>query len=103
MVIGTLAIAAVAMAYILTRTPEMRTLFPGLAEADKAAVVEALQAAGITPGMDSMTGSVQVPASDYHKARMLLAGQGLRKLPQRVMRCSTTCRSGPAAQSSRPA
>ncbi|RKS88260.1 flagellar basal-body MS-ring/collar protein FliF [Sphingosinicella microcystinivorans] len=79
MVIGTLAIAAVAMAYILTRTPEMRTLFPGLAEADKAAVVEALQAAGITPGMDSMTGSVQVPASDYHKARMLLAGQGLPK------------------------
>lgn len=79
MVISTLAIAAVAMAYILTRTPEMRTLFPGLAEADKAAVVEALQAAGIAPGIDNMTGSVQVPAGDYHKARMLLAGQGLPK------------------------
>ncbi|MBB4632822.1 flagellar basal-body MS-ring/collar protein FliF [Sphingosinicella soli] len=79
MVIGTLAIAAVAMAYILTRTPEMRTLFPGLAEADKAAVVEALQSAGISPGMDNMTGSVQVPAGDYHRARMLLAGQGLPK------------------------
>lgn len=79
MVIGTLVIAAVAMTYILTRTPEMRTLFPGLGEADKAAVVEALQAAGITPGIDNMTGSVQVPAAEYHKARMLLAGQGLPK------------------------
>lgn len=79
LVIGTLVIAAVAMTYILTRTPEMRTLFPGLGEADKAAVVEALQAAGITPGIDNMTGSVQVPAAEYHKARMLLAGQGLPK------------------------
>lgn len=79
MVIGTLVIAAVAIGYILTRTPEMRTLFPGLPEGDKAAVVDALRSAGISPGIDTMTGSVQVPAADYHRARMLLAGQGLPK------------------------
>src|SRR3546814_17397178 len=62
---------------IMTRTPEMRTLFANLPEADKAAVVEALQAANFDPAVDSLTGSVQVPAGDYHKARMMLAGHGL--------------------------
>src|SRR3546814_14867368 len=61
----------------MTRTPEMRTLFANLPEADKAAVVEALQAANFDPAVDSLTGRVQVPAGDYHKARMMLAGQGL--------------------------
>ncbi len=79
MVLTTLAIAAVAIIYILTRTPDMRTLFPSLPEADKAAVVEALQAANFSPSIDDLSGSVQVPASDYHKARMLLASQGLPK------------------------
>src|SRR3546814_4903094 len=46
---------------------EMRTLFANLPEADKAAVVEALQAANFDPAVDSLTGSVQVPAGDYHK------------------------------------
>src|SRR3546814_820051 len=77
MVLGTLALALVAIIYIMTRTPEMRTLFANLPEADKAAVVEALQAANFDPAVDSLTGSVQVPAGDYHKARMMLAGQGL--------------------------
>src|SRR3546814_5034426 len=75
MVLGTLALALVAIIYIMTRTPEMRTLFANLPEADKAAVVEALQAANFDPAVDSLTGSVQVPAGDYHKARMMLAGQ----------------------------
>lgn len=79
MVLATLAVAAIALIYILSRTPEMRTLFPNLPEADKAAVVEALQAANFSPAIDNQTGAVQVPASDYHKARMLLAGQGLPK------------------------
>src|SRR3546814_9513014 len=77
MVLGTLALALVAIIYIMTRTPEMRTLFANLPEAGKAAVVEALQAANFDPAVDSLTGSVQVPAGDYHKARMMLAGQGL--------------------------
>src|SRR3546814_16741468 len=77
MVLGTLALALVAIIYIMTRTPEMRMLFANLPEADKAAVVEALQAANFDPAVDSLTGSVQVPAGDYHKAPMMLEGQGL--------------------------
>lgn len=79
MVLGALLLAIVAMVYILTRTPEMRTLFTSLPEADKAAVVEALQTANFNPAIDDMTGAVQVPVSDFHKARMLLASQGLPK------------------------
>src|SRR3546814_18761573 len=52
MVLGTLAIAALAMLYILTRTPELRTLFANLPEADKAAVVGALQTANFNPAIE---------------------------------------------------
>lgn len=79
MVLATLAVAAIALIYILGRTPEMRTLFSGLPEADKAAVVEALQNANFSPSINDATGSIEVPAGDFHKARMLLAGQGLPK------------------------
>ena len=78
-VLVTLAVAALALIYILGRTPEMRTLFSSLPEADKAAVVEALQNANFTASINDATGSIEVPASDFHKARMLLAGQGLPK------------------------
>jgi flagellar M-ring protein FliF len=54
-----------------------RTLFSGLEDADKAAVVEALQGAGISHTLDSGSGALTVSEDDYHQARMLLAGQGL--------------------------
>jgi flagellar M-ring protein FliF len=54
-----------------------RTLFSGLEDADKAAVVEALQGAGISHSLDSSSGALTVSEDDYHQARMLLAGQGL--------------------------
>jgi flagellar M-ring protein FliF len=56
-----------------------RTLFSGLADADKAAVVEALEKGGIAHSLDSSTGAVTVSEDQYHAARMLLAGQGLPK------------------------
>ncbi|WP_166039169.1 flagellar basal-body MS-ring/collar protein FliF [Sphingosinicella sp. YJ22] len=54
-----------------------RTLFSGLADSDKAAVVEALQGAGIAHQLDSSTGAVTVSEDDYHQARMVAAAQGL--------------------------
>lgn len=53
------------------------TLFPGLAEADKARVMDVLNAAGINAAVDALTGEVEVTAADYHRARMQLAAQGL--------------------------
>lgn len=56
-----------------------RTLFSGLPDADKAAVVEALESAGISHTLDSASGALTVPDDKYHQAKMLLAGQGLPK------------------------
>jgi flagellar M-ring protein FliF len=63
--------------WLILREPARMTLFPGLAEADKARVMDALNAAGIDAAVDSLTGEVEVTAADYHKARMQLAAQGL--------------------------
>jgi flagellar M-ring protein FliF len=76
---GLLAVAAVAMLYLAVRSTDYRAVLPNLAEEDKASVVEALTSGNFDVRVDPSTGSVQVPAADYHKARMLLAGQGLPK------------------------
>lgn len=64
-------------AFLFLRQPATTILYPGLAEADKARVLEALTAAGITATIDDATGEVEVPSADYHKAKMELATQGL--------------------------
>lgn len=54
-----------------------RTLFAGMEEAEKAAVVEALNTAGVANSIDRSTGAITVSEDDYYRARMLLASQGL--------------------------
>lgn len=54
-----------------------RTLFAGLPDDQKAAVVEALTTAGVRNAIDRDTGAITVSDDDYHRARMLLASQGL--------------------------
>ncbi len=54
-----------------------RTLFSGLPDADKQAVAEALESAGISHSIDSSSGALTVSEDNYHQARMILAGQGL--------------------------
>lgn len=71
-------IGAAALAWAMLSTPPQRVLFASLPESDKAAVAEALSAASIANSIDG-TGSITVAEGDYHKARMLLAGQGLPK------------------------
>ncbi|WP_294339403.1 flagellar basal-body MS-ring/collar protein FliF [uncultured Sphingomonas sp.] len=71
-------IAAAALAWATLRTPPQKVLFGGLADADKSAVVQALDTANIENGVDG-SGNVTVSEEDYHKARMLLAGQDLPK------------------------
>ncbi len=73
--LGVLGIAA--LIWMMVAAAPSRTLFSGLADADKAAVVEALNSAGITNAIDRDTGAVQVSDDDYHRARMTLASQGL--------------------------
>jgi flagellar M-ring protein FliF len=68
-----------ALAWSALSTPPQKTLFAGLADADKAAVTSALSAAGIESHIDDSTGALTVNEGDLSKARMQLAGQGLPK------------------------
>ena len=72
-------IASAALAWFMLSTPTQKTLFSGLPDSDKSAVISALKAGGITGRLDESTDAVTVSESDYAKARMLLAGQGLPK------------------------
>lgn len=71
-------IGAAALAWAMLSTPPQRVLFASLPESDKAAVADALTAANIPNAIDG-SGSITVGEDDYHKARMLLAGQDLPK------------------------
>lgn len=72
-------IAAAAIAWMTLASPQQKTLFSGLPDADKAAVTAALQQANIASRIDEGTGALTVNEDDYSRARILLAGQGLPK------------------------
>ena len=72
-------IAAAALAWMMIASPTQKTLFAGLADADKASVTAALSQANITSKIDEGTGALTVAEDDYSRARILLAGQGLPK------------------------
>jgi flagellar M-ring protein FliF len=72
-------IAAAALAWMTLSTPPQKTLFSGLADADKAAVVASLDQANISSKVDDGSGAITVNEDDYSRARMLLASQGLPK------------------------
>ena len=72
-------LAAIALAVMALRTPDWRPLWPGLSDADAAAVTQALAAANFDHRVNSDTGTVEVAAGDVARARILLAGQGLPK------------------------
>ena len=63
--------------FISFREPSKTTLFSSLSEADKSKVVESLRQNGINVSLDSATGEVLVPSTDYYQSKMLLAAEGL--------------------------
>jgi flagellar M-ring protein FliF len=75
-----IALAGIAaLIWMAFSAPPGRDLFRGLPDEDKAAVVEALQGAGIDYSLDRSSGALEVSEADYHQAKMLLAAQGLPK------------------------
>lgn len=68
-----------AAAWLALQSPTQAPLYAGLAEADKAAVAEALQASGIGYTLDPASGALSVDAEKLHEAKMMLAAQGLPK------------------------
>lgn len=73
--IGMLGLAA--LLWMTFSAAPGRTLFSGLPDADKQAVAEALDSAGISHSLDRSSGALTVSEDNYHQARMILAGQGL--------------------------
>ena len=73
------ALALAGGAYVAFSSPAQTPLYTGLAEADKAAISEALQAAGIAYSIDPQSGAINVAQDQVHQARIALAGQGLPK------------------------
>ena len=63
--------------FISMREPAKTTLFSSLSESDKSKVVESLRQNGINVSLDSATGEILVPSTDYYQSKMLLAAEGL--------------------------
>ncbi len=76
--LGFLALVALAaIVWMAFSAAPSRTLFAGLPDEEKAAVVETLNTAGVANSIDRSTGAITVSEDDYHRARMLLASRGL--------------------------
>lgn len=71
-------VAGLALIYLL-REPAMVTLFPKLGDEDKAQIMQVLEAQGIKAKLEGSTGQVAVPRADFHRAKMVLAANGLPK------------------------
>jgi flagellar M-ring protein FliF len=71
------AVAVGVVAWMLLAPADRMTLQSGLPEAEKALALDALTAAGIDAQMDPATGILSVLSSDFHRARMVLATEGL--------------------------
>ncbi|MCG7492812.1 flagellar basal-body MS-ring/collar protein FliF [Thalassobius sp. Cn5-15] len=63
--------------YMMLAQPKRLSLYTDLPEADKARAVEVLTGGGIDAIIDQSTGALRVTEADYHKARMMLATEGL--------------------------
>jgi len=67
------------MAYITMSAPPPRALYPSMADSDKEAAQQLLQKNGIDVTLDPGSGSLTVPAAEFHEARIMLAAAGLPK------------------------
>lgn len=70
-------IAAVLIGWLVFSAPARAPLYRSLPDSDKAAVVAALQEAGMAVALDPSSGAVMLPPDDHARARMLLAAEGL--------------------------
>lgn len=71
--------AAVFAIFIYTMLGEQNkaTLYSGMPEAEKSRALDVLTAAGITAEIDTASGKLTVLQTDFHRARMILAAEGL--------------------------
>ena len=75
------ALAAAGLLWSLIGAAPARELLPAMSDADKALVAAALDAGGIGYSIDNGSGAIEVVGDDYHRARMVLAAEGLPRTP----------------------
>lgn len=75
--IAAAAVAIALLGWLILGDPGRTPLFRQLPDVDKAAIVAALEDAGLDVALDSRTGDVLLPPDQQARARMLLASQGL--------------------------
>lgn len=80
--IGTGAIALMAIIYLAIAQGPQRILYAGLSDGERAKVVEALETGGIAYAIDNATGAITVSQDDVYRARMLVASDAGLAAPQ---------------------
>ncbi len=74
--IGLVILLAVVVYATMSASPP-RSLYPNMADADKEQAQQLLTKNGVDVSLDPLTGALQVPASEFHEARIMLAAAGL--------------------------
>lgn len=75
---GLAASVAIGVAVVLwSQQPGYKLLYSNLADQDSLAITDSLQRAGIPYSLANGTGTILVPESSVHEARLKLAGEGL--------------------------
>ena len=74
--IGLVILLAI-VAYATMSASPPRSLYPSMADADKEQAQQLLTKNGVDVSLDPLTGALQVPASEFHEARIMLAAAGL--------------------------
>ena len=74
----TLFVIFIGMVFFISfREPSRTTLFSSLPEHEKSRVIDVLRSNGIDVSIDSATGEIIVPSTEYYEAKMKLAAEGL--------------------------
>ena len=82
MVVAGVALVVFFVLYQYMTATVFRVLVPNMSEADKQSAYEALDVAQMDPRIDPNTGQLTVPTENYHRARIVLASQGLPRATQ---------------------
>ena len=73
--IGLVILLAIVVYATMSASPP-RSLYPSMADADKEQAQQLLTKNGVDVSLDPLTGALQVPASEFHEARIMLAAAG---------------------------
>lgn len=80
--VGVAALGGAALAWSMLSPAPQRLLYSQLDDSARAAIVPALDQAGIDYAIDSSTGALTVAENDFYKARMLVASDGGLAAPE---------------------